>query len=1015
MSEAPEEKNRRKRIAVIAIHGVGDHEQFTTAREIGDLLSNLEYKPAKDSSNPEARRVNTPRYAPFTEVMKRINVRPVRSHNNGKEGFDWSDDSLQKRTWGPMDALARAVFQGQLKVETSAAADNSPSSLDHQFMKGQLYKYRNNGPEDTYQCLRLEGNRVAPVRKPDERPAAPEADTAAALASRLHASGVALPKTETVPGSPGTEDQTVHIYEMFWADLSKLGNGFTQIFSELYQVLFHLGSVSVNNVLAAAIHFHDRKGGREWRRFCHAQWFSAAVLAWPIPILNMYMAAFVPVVAILSLMRTHLSARGEYIAFIALTAAVLTAFSGQRLSRLRRFPAVLYPAPLLLFGTAAAILCVRPGNELPWSRDTTEEMCALVLLAVTLGIVWLIVRAYDRRRPGSSTAAVWLGAFVAVGLGAAFSVGGIPIGSSAGHPAIAYPAIAMTLNAVEICFGFVGAAWAVFYGSYMWAHVAGWLAVRSVRSDSGGDNREYTDPEYTRALRTRWTSQLVLALSSVAFLLLTLPVWTGVIKVTLNMLPGQAYVADSDLCVDTRAGCRFERSVSAGPCVGVNCPPVQYIPVTALLYRFGWTHGLANVGAGSSQAAFLERQAEEYLHSPPKVSRWANQMLLAGGIVFLPIMLCALLVAILFSAWAIFPSFSDEVKPPDAGSRDATDEERTAAADELRRKSTALGVWLDRGFQLMRWGGKILYWTMWAPPLLFIVVNFALIGWIYEHWQLLDGLTGVVGTLVAGAAVGIFGLTGRIRYLGRAFRPLVRVMLDVDNWLREHPRESNPTARICARYVSLLRHICTWRDTDAGKSPYDALVIVAHSQGTVITADFLRYLNAERNLAGSMAAYDAELALFDKPLPVYFFSMGCPLHQLYGLRFPHLYGWARSDAPDETLEPGTLPDIGKDDAPRPQHLGVERWINAYRSGDYVGRYLWRGGGKGYEWDPTPGSFIHESYKEDWDPPAGKPEKVSADAAGQRIECCIGPGAHTHYWDHTAPLVAEVLDRMINNA
>ncbi|MDQ1469781.1 MAG: hypothetical protein QOJ99_1261, partial [Bryobacterales bacterium] len=417
-----DEKARRKRIAVIAIHGVGDHEQFTTAREIGDLLSNLEYKPSQpdqDSSNPGTRPVNTPRYAPFTEVMKRINVRPVKTHN-GTEGFDWTDQTLQKRTWGPMDALARAVFQNKVKVETSAEQDNSPSSLDHQFMKGQLFKYTNKGPEDTYQCLRLEGNRVAPARKPDEAPAEPAADTAAKLALELRASGVALPKVERRPGAPGTEDQTVHIYEMFWADLSKLGNGFTQIFSELYQVLFHLGSVSVNNVQAAAIHFHNRKGSKEWRRFSQAQWFSAAVLAWPIPILSMYMAAFVPVVALLSLMRTHLSARGEYIAFIALTAALLTAVSGHWLSRLPRFPDWLYPAPLPVFGSAAVFLCSKPRNRLPWSRDTTEEMCALVLLVITLGVVALVVRAYDRRRPGSNTAALWLGVLVALGLAAAF-------------------------------------------------------------------------------------------------------------------------------------------------------------------------------------------------------------------------------------------------------------------------------------------------------------------------------------------------------------------------------------------------------------------------------------------------------------------------------------------------------------------------------------------------------------------------------------------------------------------
>jgi hypothetical protein len=232
-------------------------------------------------------------------------------------------------------------------------------------------------------------------------------------------------------------------------------------------------------------------------------------------------------------------------------------------------------------------------------------------------------------------------------------------------------------------------------------------------------------------------------------------------------------------------------------------------------------------------------------------------------------------------------------------------------------------------------------------------------------------------------------------------------MLDVDNWLREHPRESNPTARICGRYVSLLRHICAWKDSD--EKQYDAVVIIAHSQGTVITADFLRFLHAESERAGSMAAYDPELKLLDKA-PLYFFTMGCPLRQLYGLRFPYLYGWARNEAPESALQPGPPPDIGSDEVPRPNRLKVERWVNAYRSGDYIGRYLWRGGGSGYEWSPAA-----TSYEEEWDPPAGKPAKVSADKEGRQIEFCIGPGAHTHYWDHTGGLIAEVLDRLIHNA
>jgi hypothetical protein len=103
--EQPEDHSIR-RITVVAVHGVGDHPQFATAREIGDLLSNLEYDPAK-----------TPRYAPFTEVMKRINVRPVRIEESSS-GFDWTDEKLQRNTWGPLDAIANAVFKSKPELRT---------------------------------------------------------------------------------------------------------------------------------------------------------------------------------------------------------------------------------------------------------------------------------------------------------------------------------------------------------------------------------------------------------------------------------------------------------------------------------------------------------------------------------------------------------------------------------------------------------------------------------------------------------------------------------------------------------------------------------------------------------------------------------------------------------------------------------------------------------------------------------------------------------------------------------
>ena len=107
--------------------------------------------------------------------------------------------------------------------------------------------------------------------------------------------------------------------------------------------------------------------------------------------------------------------------------------------------------------------------------------------------------------------------------------------------------------------------------------------------------------------------------------------------------------------------------------------------------------------------------------------------------------------------------------------------------------------------------------------------------------------------------------------------------------------------------------------------------------------------------------------------------MGCPLRQLYSLRFPHHYGWARHE---RLAWPGLEPD--------PATLGVKLWVNAYRSGDYVGRYLWH-------------------------PDTGKARWLTRQETVDKVEFCIGAGAHNRYWDQTAPQIATELDRLIQIA
>ena len=73
---------------------------------------------------------------------------------------------------------------------------------------------------------------------------------------------------------------------------------------------------------------------------------------------------------------------------------------------------------------------------------------------------------------------------------------------------------------------------------------------------------------------------------------------------------------------------------------------------------------------------------------------------------------------------------------------------------------------------------------------------------------------------------------------------------------------------------------------------------------------------------------------------------------------------------------------------REELFGVERWINCYRSGDYVGRFFW-----------TP--------EDQWKPSTEPSATASA-------EFCLIAGAHTHYFDETAVEVGRAIDHEITD-
>src|SRR5215831_16204309 len=71
---------KRLNVAVIAVHGVGEHKPLDTVHAIGDLLQDLDQDrpPLTDTPPlPTPPRAASPSYDPFTERAIRINVRPV--------------------------------------------------------------------------------------------------------------------------------------------------------------------------------------------------------------------------------------------------------------------------------------------------------------------------------------------------------------------------------------------------------------------------------------------------------------------------------------------------------------------------------------------------------------------------------------------------------------------------------------------------------------------------------------------------------------------------------------------------------------------------------------------------------------------------------------------------------------------------------------------------------------------------------------------------------------------------
>ena len=241
------------------------------------------------------------------------------------------------------------------------------------------------------------------------------------------------------------------------------------------------------------------------------------------------------------------------------------------------------------------------------------------------------------------------------------------------------------------------------------------------------------------------------------------------------------------------------------------------------------------------------------------------------------------------------------------------------------------------------------------------------------------------------ATVALTAAGGALSRYAPWLRAPLDAALDVDNHFREFPRRAIPRARIFSRYVAVLNHVAA--------QDYERIVIVSHSQGTVISADLLRYMKERAEIVGGGRGDDQVARLWrDVGSRIVLLTAGCPLRQLYAARFPEMYDWV-------------LRDNGAVMGPAAADVGAAFWVNVYHTGDYVGRWLWSRSAhaREYPWSQIDQIRGRDTYAptpvdaSDW--------RTLMDGATEK-DVSIGAGAHTHYFASDRAVMASIVDALI---
>ena len=599
-------------------------------------------------------------------------------------------------------------------------------------------------------------------------------------------------------GAAGPKTQ-VHIYEMYWADLAKRNNSFIRFFVSFYQLLIHLSSLGRTAVDHAAL---EHTGSQPWLFAQRSYNYAARVLT--LGIFNLLVLLPVVAFAPITLLLKDGAALAGATALSALAAAGLAAAAGSRMGRwfgARSGAFFLFFCALVgLAGASAAWAAYRGFAGHPEGAKVT---LALGWWIVAYLIVGWIFSAYDVVRSGAKESGALGMVLVAGGFIACFFCA-----QSSGYPS---PYSAAAFMMIQYVFLGLRLFWAFLIFLALLAFLLEFVCVVSAKS------RE----EKARARAAFRTGRFALAVPAVLLILLSIFAWSGVFHYAWNHV--SLYRADNP---------ETNRPLPEAPLwdsLEVLRIPRSEIPQLLRSHPEAVTPAPSDpdICKADTGATFQNCQMLE-------------ATLFQGAPIGLPAVLLSLNAGFFLLILLAIPSAWQEFKHP----RGATN-----------GRSRRLGEWLTGAFGSFRVAVILIWMAAFGVPAFCIAAAticyfrqtgihpsymYVLYTWAAHSWTLELILRS--GPIVASLAV-LMATVGKSVF--KSASTVLDTVLDVDNYLRTSPAKDTPRASVVERYVALLHFLHAYRGPD-GRG-YDRIVIVAHSLGSLISADVLRFLKHDKD------------------------------------------------------------------------------------------------------------------------------------------------------------------------